>query len=402
MVGRVFTFGLAMACAAVLLVHPAQAQTSPLRLLGEYSFASGRDYQGTTVGGLSGLVYDAARGVYYAVCDDRGEKQAPRFYTFRIALGAGGISDVSIVGVTTLDSDAATPGIQPYETNDSDLEDIQLVGNELLISSERDKNGRGWIRRFALDGSLLGELPLPSRFETVNEPGPDGRPRVVRGFRSNLGIEGMTLTPDGATLYSANEEALAQDGPIATLTGGTNVRISRWQVTGSEWRVRGEYVYAADKIFAQPQPADQFGDNGVTSLLWVKHLLPAYDMLVLERSFATGVGNDVNVYGVTLADAADVSGIDAIASPFAGRTVKKTLLANIGTLGIKADNLEALAFGPRLPNGKQSLIMMSDDNFSSFDPPQLNQFILFELDAPAAAPPASDQRAPAQIPPLPR
>src|SRR5215210_9431776 len=174
---RAWTFAVAAALATVLLAWPAQAQSGPLRLLGEYSFEAGRTFQDTTIGGLSGLTYDAGRNVYYAVSDDRGEKQAPRFYTLQIDLDGSGIKDVRFLGVTTLDSDANTPGIQPYELNDSDLEDIQLVGNELLISSERDKNGRPWIRRFALDGTLLGELPLPDRFLTVNEPGPDGRPR---------------------------------------------------------------------------------------------------------------------------------------------------------------------------------------------------------------------------------
>jgi hypothetical protein len=242
-------------------------------------------------------------------------------------MDGGSIRDVRFLAVTTLDSDATTPGIQPYDTNDTDLEDIQLVGNELLISSERDKNGRPWIRRFALDGTLLGELPIPDRFVTVTEQGPDGRPRVVRGVRTNLGHEGMTLTPDGLTLYTANEEALAQDGPIATLTGGTNVRVTRWQMSGREARPTSEYVYAAEKVFAEPQPADQFADNGVTSLLWVRHLLPDYDMLVLERSFATGVGNDVSIFGVTLAEATDVSSLDALPSPFGGRVVRKTRLA---------------------------------------------------------------------------
>jgi hypothetical protein len=42
-----------------------------------------------------------------------------------------------------------------------------------------------------------------------------------------------------------------------------------------------------------------------------------------------------------------------------------------------------MTLGPRLPNGKASLIVISDDNFSAFDPPQVNQFLLFELDVAA-------------------
>ena len=173
------------------------------------------------------------------------------------------------------------------------------------------------------------------------------------------------------------------------------MRVTRWELNGGEARPAGEYVYSTEKIFSQPQPADQFADNGVSAMLWVRHLLPDYDMLVLERSFATGVGNDVSIFGVTLTDATDVSGLDALPSPFGGRVVRKTRLVNMAELGINADNLEGLALGPRLPNGRPSLIVMSDDNFSTFVPPQVNQFILFELNTPAGAGPAE---APVQLP----
>jgi hypothetical protein len=84
----------------------------------------------------------------------------------------------------------------------------------------------------------------------------------------------------------------------------------------------------------------------------------------------------VNLYGVTLAGAEDVAGLDELPVPFTGRTVTKTLLANITRLGANPDNLEAMVFGPRLPNGRPSLILMADNNFSDT---QRNQFLLLEL-----------------------
>lgn len=379
---RVTVIGLVLALACLFWPWNVGAQAGPLKLLGEFSFESKRTFQDTTVGGLSGLAYDAGRGVFYAICDDRGENQPPRFYTLQIDMDGSGVKDVRVVGVTFLDSDAVTPGIQPYERNDSDLEEILLLADDtLVISSERDRDGKPWVRRFALDGSLLGELPVPSRFITVAEPGPDGRPRVIKGARGNLGFEALAVTPSQQTLYIANEEALAQDGPIATTSEGTNVRILRLELYGAEVRATGEFVYPVEKIFAAPVPADQFADNGISSMLWVRNLLPEYDLLVMERSFATGVGNDVNIYGVTLEDATDVRDVEALPYPYVGRFAKKTLLVNMASVGVKADNLEALAIGPRLPNGKPSLIVMSDDNFSAFDPPQVNQFLLFEVDS---------------------
>lgn len=386
---RVPALCLALLLAALPLAAPTVAQQPPpgagdppLRLLGEYAFESNTSFQETTVGGLSGITYDRARAVYYAVSDDRGENQAPRFYTLRIGLSTAGISGFEIVGVTTLDSDASTPGIQPYERNDSDLEDITLLPDDtLLISSERDRAGRPWIRQFALDGTLLDELPMAQKYLPASQTDASGRAVQVRGVRPNLGFEPLAWTPDGA-LYTANEEALVQDGPIASLSGGTNVRLLRYDLSGaSRPRQTGEWVYQVEPIFAAPVPANQFADNGVTAMAWIRHLLPEYDLLVMERSFSSGVGNDVNIYGVRLAGAQDVSALDALPNPYTGRAVDKTLLANMAAVGVAADNLEGMTLGPLLPNGRPSLVLVSDDNFSAFDPPQVNQFLLFEVNA---------------------
>jgi 3-phytase len=382
MAGRALSAVVVFILGLGLLPWAAAAQSGPLRLLGEFSFPSKTTFEGTTVGGLSGIAYDARRGVYYAVSDDRGELEAPRFYTLRIDIGPGGIRDVRIVGVTTLDSDASAPGIQPYERNDSDLEEIVLLPDgDLLISSERDRNGRPWIRRFALDGTLLDELPQREKFVPITQTDAEGRTVVLKGTRTNLGYEGLALSPDGGTLHAANEEALAQDGPVATRAEGTNVRIVEYGLGGPRAGIGPERVYRTEPIFADPNPPTQFADNGVSSLLWIGHVLPQFDLLAMERSFATGVGNDVSIYGVRLAEAQDVAGADALPSPFGGRTASKTLLVNVGRAGIVPDNLEGMTLGPPLPNGKLSLIAISDDNFSAFDPPQVNQFILFELDA---------------------
>ena len=371
-------------CAALLALvvpRPAAAQQPPLRFLGEFDIPDQSvQVDETMVGGLSGLTYDARRNVYYVICDDRGDFAPPRFYTVRIDVGLDGIRDVQFLGVTFLDSDADTPGIQPYDLNETDPEEIVLLPDDtLLVSSERDRNGRPWIRRFALDGSLLGELALPDAFLPASTPDAQGRPVQTRGVRNNLGFEGVTLAPEEGALYIINEEALAQDGPIATTSAGTLDRLLRLDVDGTTLLPGGQVVYRTEKIFATPIPPDQFADNGVSALLWIRNRVPQYDFLSMERSFVTGVGNDVNIYGVRIADASGVSSLPSLTS-FAGREVDKTLLVNMASLGIAADNLEGLALGPRLPDGHTALLIISDDNFSET---QTNQFLLFEVDAPA-------------------
>jgi hypothetical protein len=140
-----------------------------------------------------------------------------------------------------------------------------------------------------------------------------------------------------------------------------------------------QVVYRTEPIFAAPVPADQFADNGVSALTYIRPLVPGFDFLAMERSFSTGNGNDVNIYGIRTAGATDVSGTAALPVPFTGTMVQKTLLVNMASLGIVADNLEGIAAGPRLPDGSIPVLVISDDNFSDT---QTNQFLLFSIAAP--------------------
>jgi hypothetical protein len=50
---------------------------------------------------------------------------------------------------------------------------------------------------------------------------------------------------------------------------------------------------------------------------------------------------------------------------------------DVNAIGLpKVDNLEGMAFGPRLANGHASLVMISDDNFSAT---QVTQVLVFEV-----------------------
>ena len=344
-----------------------------LEFLGSYSIPTEAWTFGTMpVGGLSGLAYDPAKGLYYGISDDRGEHGIPgRLYTLQIALDREGIHGVQVCCVTFLDSDATAPGIQPYPPKGIDAEEVVLTpAGTLLISSERDANDQPWIREFAPDGVLLKEIPLSEEF----------MPAEGKGVRPNLAFEGMALTPDGQTLYVVNEQALAQDGPTSTVDHGTTVRIVQYDLSGETPQVVAEYAYLTEPIFAPPR--DDYADNGVSAMLYVKHLLPQYDLLVVERAYSAGVGNDIKVFRVRLEGAEDVKGLPALPFPFTGKAVEKELLLRISAIEkfsdiqVTPDNIEAITLGPLLPNGHPTLILASDNNFN---PHQRNLFLAFEL-----------------------
>jgi hypothetical protein len=103
-------------------------------------------------------------------------------------------------------------------------------------------------------------------------------------------------------------------------------------------------------------------------------------MLVMERS---GVQADdgtykdyVRLYEIDTEDATDIQHMPTLKDA-AYTLVKKRLVLDIGALHLSiVDNLEGMAFGPRLANGHASLVLISDDNFSKT---QVTQLLLFEV-----------------------
>jgi|Deesub1362B_J571_1020462.scaffolds.fasta_scaffold00136_37 hypothetical protein len=346
------------------------------KFLGSYEIATEDWWFGTMpVGEISGLAYNPDLGIYFGICDNRGkdpeEGVAGRLYLLDIDLGCCGIYGVKVVSVVFLDADPGTPGVQPYGPGEVDAEEVVLTPDrKLIISSERDLKGIPWIRVFALDGVMLSEIPVPGKFI----------PAEGKGIRRNLAFEAMALSPDGKTLFFANEQALAQDGPIATPDNGTQVRIVQYDLPGDAPAEAAEYVYVTEPVFAAPK--GKYADNGVVAMLYVKHLVPEYDLFVVERAYSSGVGNDIKVFGVRLAGADDVKEVEALPYPFPGNAVEKTLLLRISAIPeysdipVVPDNIEAIVLGPALPTGNSSLILASDNNYNL---PQRNLFLLFEL-----------------------
>ncbi|HSA22087.1 MAG TPA: esterase-like activity of phytase family protein, partial [Myxococcota bacterium] len=63
--------------------------------------------------------------------------------------------------------------------------------------------------------------------------------------RSNKSLESLSLSPDGRTLFTMNEAALSSDGPLATATGGTRLRLLRVELTTG---AQTERAYLTDPL----------------------------------------------------------------------------------------------------------------------------------------------------------
>ena len=327
-----------------VLAAPAAAKgpKTDLEFLGQAIVPSGTTFEGTRIGGLSSITYDARRGVFYAVSDDPADV---RYYTLRLD-PAG--PDVTFEDVTRLQA----PGGGPYAASSLDPEGLALTKDrELIFTSEGIANTlvAPFVRRYELDGTSIADLPVPAEFS----------PSAGRGVRQNLGFESAGVASNGRLLFVATENALVQDGPAATLGGGSPARILRYQLKSG--RLDRQWTYLTDPVAEPPNPATAFSVNGVVELLPLNNR----SLLAMERSFSVGApdtGNTIRIYKVSL--------------PGSGGTATKQLVLDLDDLGIPLDNVEGMTFGPRLPDGRRSVVLVSDDNFAAT---QFTQFLLFAI-----------------------
>ena len=363
---------------SISLLAGVAAFSMQLHYLG--SFDPPRDgwtFNGIAVGGISGLTL-APDGSFYAVCDDKGKNVDPPglLYKLNIDLDASGIHDVKVTGIVHLQ----TPDGQPYASGSIDAEDVLWDPTGFFVCSERDQDNNPWIRQFSHNGKFQSAIPVPEKFI----PAFDGD-KQVRGTRTNLSFEASTFTPDYATLYVMNEEALVQDGNVATPTAGTPVRLIEYDMSSTTPVEKAEYVYITEPMFAAP-PAGKSGDNGVPGMVYVGHITSQFDLIVMERSYVSGAGNQIGLFGVKFDDSSNVMGIDSLANPGNPQTVtilEKTPLLIISDnkdltqVNFDPDNMEAIGLGPQLPNGHYTLIIASDNNFNPKY--QRNVFAAFEI-----------------------
>jgi hypothetical protein len=341
--------GLAALAGVIALLAAAAPASGHGRLAldfrGQAIVPTGTAFAGTTVGGLSSITYDARRDVYYTVSDD---PASVRFYTVRLGVADGRLTngDVRFKAVTPL----LAPGNVPYAPGSLDPEGLALTKDRELIFTSEGLPASGidpFIRRNALDGDFLGSLTVPPEFRVTADQS--------SGVRPNLGFESAGVL--GHDLFTANEGALYQDGPAASVTTGSPIRILRYDLRRD--RLEREWRYVTDPVAEPPNPPTAFSVNGVVELL------PLSDdtLIAMERSFSVGApdtGNTIKLFMVSLR----------------GGTAHKRLLLDLDELGIPLDNVEGLTFGPRLRHGRRSLVLVSDNNFAAT---QFTQFLLFAV-----------------------
>ena len=341
----------------------ASAAQLGLQLLAETSLPGDLEVDGILVGGLSGLTYDPGCDLFYVVSDDRGRYGPPRFFTLTVSR-TGNTAAINVLHATTLRN--LDGGL--LARGEVDPEALVLGPDGMLLISSEGAPHRGvqpLIARFTLDGRMVGGIPLPERYLTSA----DG----ARGVRDNLAFEGLALAPAGDRLFAIVENALIQDGPAADLDQGSLARLLVIDVATGD-RI-AEYLYEVARVPDEPRPASAFRTNGVSEILAIDD----HRLLAVERSFSAGVGNRVRIYLVDLDGATNIQDIESLARNEGKRprAATKILVADLADLGIAPDNIEGMALGPTLDDGRRLLVMVADNNFQPSV--QSNQVLLFAL-----------------------
>lgn len=364
--GVVLVAALAAACAARGVRAVAGGNPPPVpRLLGVYTAWAGTlpAADGLAVGSLSGLAYDAASRRWVGASD---EIRVPRLVWFDVALGPA----LGIVpsGVTKI---ALAPDVPADTLTALDMEGLVVMPDgSFAVSHEGHIDGGGVARQprvlIVTREGVVASVVRPRAHFTID---PANR---ARGVRHNLGFESLTRTPDGR-LLAANEQPLAQDGPLSDTQAGGLVRITEFvRGAGGRWTPGREWPYRLEPtpvVAGYGRPCED-GQNGVSSFV----ALSDTTLLAVERACLLGppgtpAYNPVRLYELTIAGAEDVSGVDALAGRSPAVVRKRLVLdlaswrADLPASLATGSNIEGIALGPPGPKGERTVMLVSDDNF---------------------------------------
>ncbi|MGH8809027.1 MAG: esterase-like activity of phytase family protein, partial [Noviherbaspirillum sp.] len=248
-----------------------------LRLIGEQRIPLRQAFQGTVVGGLSGIDYDAASDNWIMISDDKGDLSPPRFYTAKLRYDERQFSAVDLREVTFFkQADGSQyPNRTQYATRGGEVADPEAIrfdprDGSIWWTSEGDRalGLHPFFRHVRRDGSHIETLPTPDMFKMVRDQ--------QSGSRQNLSYESLTFATDGGSLWQTMEGPIYQDGAPTTANAGAVARVSRYDRSG---KMLAQYAYQVGAVPFVPSPGG-VAENGVAEMLAIDD----HRFLVLERT----------------------------------------------------------------------------------------------------------------------
>jgi len=316
--GAMLVVGLASSAAALTVTKVSQV-TRP----SGYSFTYGAEQ-------ISGITY-AGGNLFYAI-DDTDNKLYP--LTLAINRSDGSLTQANITIGT---------GVEMSGGNDMEGCAFDPCSGKVWISQEAS----ALIREYdPSTGTLLREAPVPA---------------IQKKYRGNYSLEALTISGDGKTMWTANEEALSVDGELATNSVGSVVRLTRFTRNSvfDNWTPNGEWAYETQPIGTAK---DSYTRSGVSGLC----ALPDGTLLVLERRcYQGGLFPDFNIkiYQVKFSGATDVSSLASLKNAEYTKTTKTQLYTFTDSSDMP--NYEGMCLGPCLNDGSCTIVLITDGGSSA-------------------------------------
>ena len=318
-----------MGVAAVATFAASGAFALSMTKVGEYSFG---------INGCGGITY-AGNGQFY-ILQDHDSSNKSRVYptTININPSSGAISSCSW---------NTTTAFRPGTNGDSEGIAYDPGSGCVWISDEATPT----IKEFLTSGMAQRSAPVPTIQQTYK--------------RANKSLESLTISGDGLTMWTANEEALTCDGEASQGDSSvrTIVRLVRFtrSTLQSAWTASGQWAYRCDPC--RPSLVSSYKQSGLSGLC----ALPDGSLLTLEREVSTSTWGRCRIYRIPATEfipAKDVSGIPALANASYTRVGTELLLDFEGGGRKEIIVYEGICLGPRLADGSLSVILVSDGGAS--------------------------------------
>ncbi|MBR4613816.1 MAG: esterase-like activity of phytase family protein [Kiritimatiellae bacterium] len=280
---------------------------------------------------LSGIAW-AGGNQYYAVEDQEGA-----LYPLTISVtSSGGIScsvgtPITLANASDLEGCAWDPGAGTV-----------WVSMESSSTPIREYN--------PTTGEQLRTAPVPSIY--------------ISNRRGNYSLEALTISGDGLTMWTCNEESLTCDGDRSTSTNGTVVRLARFTRASvrANWVANGQWAYLTDSL-REDSSLSSTPRSGVSGLC----ALPDGNLLVLEREFS-GSSIRIRIYQVNFTGADNIETLPGLAGQIYTRVSKTKLYESTGYWSLFGSsdlaNYEGICLGPRTTPNQAALVTIADGGSS--------------------------------------
>jgi hypothetical protein len=248
-----------------------------------------------------------------------------------------------------------------YDPDGLDLEGISYnPKDDTFWMSEEYSPSLVHVKR---DGTIMARyVPKGVKEKLVNAQTPifDTLPAIYYKHVSNRGFEGVSITPDGTSLFVAIQSPMAVPDKKA---GDSSRQLRILKMDLSSQTVVGEYAYTAEDATQFVKVAQK--DLVISEL----HALSGQVLLVDERDKLAGADaqikriyradltNATNILGTEASDTLESLTMDAIKEKKIA-TAAKTIVVDMVKLGYKYEKLEGMTVV-----GKRQIVVVNDNDY---------------------------------------